>query len=95
MNKTFCSFNSLIRILLTLSDFSSFKVRTNPGWFEKIENAKLFCDFSCEKTENSVRFEIPKKSEDLVRPKNFPPYEKQGFFYPFSQKSELNKWGKA
>ena len=62
MNKTFCFFNSLIGILLILSDFSSFKVRTNPGWFEKIENSKLLRDFLSEKTENSERFEIPKKS---------------------------------
>ena len=58
---------------MILSDSSSLKVCTNPGWFEKIENSKLLCDFSSEKTENSERFEIPKKSEDLVRPKNSPP----------------------
>ena len=66
---TFCFFIALLGILLILSNSASFQARTNPVWFGKIENSK-FCDFSSKKTKNSKRFEIPKKSEALVRPRN-------------------------
>ena len=72
---TICFFILLIIIIIILfsSDSSRFKVRTNPGWFEKIENPKLhgkIGDFSFEKTEKSEK--IPPPTENGSFPLPFP-----------------------